>query len=277
MCRRRGRPYGAPMTEAKTGSAAVQGRLWGARADDWARLQQYTARGSWAVVLADLAPLAGAELLDVGCGAGGFAELATRAGAAVTGIDAAAPMIEHAARLVPRGDFRVGDIEDLPYPDGRFDVVTGFNAFQYAAEPARALREAARVAKPGGRVVAMIWGTADECEAAAHLAAIGRLLPVPPPGTPGPFALSAPGALEALLTAAGLTPGPRRIVLVRWEYPDERTMLDALMSSGPAVRAAEHTSAEAVERAIGEACAPFRRDDGSYRMANAFHHVVCVA
>ena len=106
----------------------------------------------------------------------------------------------------------MGELEDLPYADGSFDAVTGFNAFQYAAEPAAALREAARVTKPGGRVVAMIWGTAAECEAAAYLAAIGRLLPPPPPGAPGPFALSEPGVLEALLTRAGLDPTPRRVV-----------------------------------------------------------------
>ena len=262
------------MAESKAGTATVQGRLWGARTDDWARIQQYTARNSWAAVLADLAPVSGRELLDVGCGAGGFAELAVRAGATVAGIDAAPPMIEHAERLVPAGAFRVGEIEELPYPDDSFDAVTGFNAFQYAAEPATALREAARVTKPGGHVVVMIWGTAAECQAAAHLAAIGRLLPPPPPGAPGPFALSEPGALEALLTRAGLDPTPRRVVPCPWEYPDEETMLDALMSAGPAVRAIEHTSEDAVRQALRDACAPYRRGDGSYLMDNMFHHIV---
>jgi hypothetical protein len=39
------------MTDAKPSTAAVQGRLWGARTDAWARLQQYTSRPSWAAVL----------------------------------------------------------------------------------------------------------------------------------------------------------------------------------------------------------------------------------
>lgn len=263
------------MTEAKAGTAGVQGRLWGARAGGWARIQQFTARNSWAAVLDDLAPVAGKALLDVGCGAGGFAQLAVRAGATVAGIDAAPQMIEHARRLVPGGDFRVGEIEELPYPDRSFDAVTGFNAFQYAADPVNALREAVRVTRPGGSVVVMIWGTAAECEAAAHLAAIGRLLPPPPPGAPEPFALSQPGALESLLSRAGLTPTPRRVIPSPWEYPDEETMLVALMSAGPAVRAIEATSEQAVRAALRGACAPYRRADGSYRMDNAFHHVVC--
>jgi SAM-dependent methyltransferase len=257
------------------GTAAVQGRLWGARTGAWARIQQYTSRPSWAAVLADLAPVAGKRLLDVGCGAGGFAELAARAGAAVAGIDAAAPMIGHARQLVPSGEFRVGDLEDLPYDSGGFDAVTGFNAFQYAADPVAALREAARVTRPGGHLVTMIWGTGAECEASAYLAAIGRLLPARPPGAPGPFALSEPGVLEALLARAGFTPAPRRVVYSPWEYPDEETMLDALMSSGPAAAAIENTSERVVRQELRDACAPFRRGDGSYRMDNTFHHIVC--
>jgi SAM-dependent methyltransferase len=184
-------------------------------------------------------------------------------------------MIEHARRLVPDASFRVGDLEDLPYAEGSFDAVTGFNAFQYAADPATALREAARVTKTGGHVVTMIWGTTGECEAATYVAAIGRLLPAPPPGAPGPFALSEPGALEALLTKAGLNPTPRRVVPAPWEYPDEVTMLDALMSSGPAAAAIETTSERAVRQALRDACAPYRRGDGSYRMENTFHHIIC--
>jgi SAM-dependent methyltransferase len=263
------------MIDPKPSTADVQGRLWGARTEAWARIQQYTSNPSWAAVLADLAPVAGKFVLDVGCGAGGFADLATRALATVAGLDAAPPMIEHARRLVPDASFRVGDIEDLPYPDGTFDAVTGFNAFQYAADPPTALREAIRVTKPGGHVVAMIWGTAAECEAAVYLAAIGRLLPPRPPGAPGPFALSEPGVLEALLTKAGLTPTPRRVIAAPWVYPDEETMLEGLMSAGPSVAAITHTSERVVREALRDVCAPFRRSDGSFRMDNTFHHIVC--
>jgi SAM-dependent methyltransferase len=263
------------MTKTRKSTAAVQGRLWDARADDWAYVQQHTSSNSWRAVIDDLAPIAGRSVLDVGCGAGGFAELAARAGATVAGVDAAARLIDHAHRLVPGGDFRVGPMEHLPFADASFDVVTGFNAFQYAADPVAAIREAARVMMPGGRLVVMVWGTAAECEAAGYLAAIGRLLPPPPPGAPGPFALSGAGALEPLLGAAGLAPGPRRVVSCPWEYPDEATMLAGLMASGPAARAVEHASVDAVREVLLDACAPYRRPDGSYRMDNAFHHLIC--
>lgn len=47
-------------------------------------------------------------------------------------------------------------MEELPFANKVFDVVTGFNAFQYAADPVAALAEARRVTKPGGTIVVPI-------------------------------------------------------------------------------------------------------------------------
>src|SRR5207245_559195 len=124
--------------------------VWGTRVADWAGVQQHQVRNSWLAVIEELPPLAGRRLLDVGCGAGGFARLAVEAGAGVSGIDASAGMVAQARKDVPPGDFRVGDMEALPYPDAGFDVVTGFNSFQFAGDTVHALREAARVTRSGG-------------------------------------------------------------------------------------------------------------------------------
>jgi ubiquinone/menaquinone biosynthesis C-methylase UbiE len=180
------------MSEISVGTAERQGRLWSTRARDWADLQQYLAKPSWLAVIAEHGPLLDREVLDVGCGAGGFAELAAAAGARVSGIDAAPALVEIAAQRVPAGRFLVGELQRLPYPDHSFDLVTGFNAFQYAADPVRALRGARRVTRPGGAVVVMIWGTAAECEPAAHLAALGASMPPPPPGATRPHSEPAP-------------------------------------------------------------------------------------
>jgi SAM-dependent methyltransferase len=72
-------------------------------------------------------------LLDVGCGTGGAAFLAAGHGARVAGLDASLDSVEVARERVPTGDFRVGDMESLPWPDGSFDVVTGSNSFQFGA------------------------------------------------------------------------------------------------------------------------------------------------
>jgi ubiquinone/menaquinone biosynthesis C-methylase UbiE len=87
--------------------------------------------------------------LDVGCGGGGAVQLAAARGAQVSGIDAADTLLAIARERTPKGDFHIGDLEALPFDDATFDVVTGFNSFQYAANPAVALGEA-RQERPDG-------------------------------------------------------------------------------------------------------------------------------
>ena len=123
-----------------------------------------------------------------------------------------------------------GEIERLPHADGSFDVVTGFNSFQYAARPAAALAEAARVVRRGGRVLALVWGPADMCQGAAYLAAIGSLMPPPPPGAPGPFALSSEDALTDLLRGAGLADVTVADAPARWSYADQDSALRGMLA-----------------------------------------------
>ena len=85
----------------------------------------------------------------------------------MSGIDAAEGMIDIARRRVPAADLRVGPMERLPWDDGRFDVVTAFNALQFAADFATALAEAARVVHRGGLVAVCNWARPEERELTA--------------------------------------------------------------------------------------------------------------
>lgn len=78
------------------------------------------------------------------------AALSASLGATVAGLDASEALLEIARERTPGGDFRRGDLEALPFEDDSFDLVTGFNSFQYAGNAAQALREAGRVTRPGG-------------------------------------------------------------------------------------------------------------------------------
>ncbi|MDX6511487.1 MAG: hypothetical protein QOE36_991 [Gaiellaceae bacterium] len=256
------------------GSAAVQGRLWGVRADDWATIQEKKVAPAFTAGLDALGVTAGTRLLDAGCGAGMVLRLAADRGADVSGLDASEPLLGHARRRVPGATIVQGDLEDLPFADDSFDVVTGFNSFQYAAQPAAAIAEAVRVLRPGGKVLLLTWGTADQCEAAAYLAALGQLMPPPPPGAPGPFALSEPEALTALFDEAGLAVTEIADVPCEWHYPDEATAIAGLIASGPVARVIEHAGEEAVLGAVSEFLVPFRSDDGDYRIANSFRYVI---
>ena len=119
--------------------------------------------------LLDLARVTGGErLLDIGCGTGALAiEAKARIGPSgfVAGIDPSARMIARARRKAQRRalaiDFREAAAERLPFPDSQFDVVTSTLMLHHLPRPVResALAEASRVLKPGGRVLAVDFGS----------------------------------------------------------------------------------------------------------------------
>jgi SAM-dependent methyltransferase len=264
-------------TTTTAGTAAIQGELWGARARDFADEQEPQSQPLYEHALRSLEIGEGTAVLDVGCGSGFFCRLAADAGARVTGIDAAGPLVKIAKQRVPDGDFRVGDIQFLPFADDAFDIVTGFNSFQYAADPVAALAEAKRVAKPGAPVFVLVWGRQDRTELVAILSALRPLLPPAPPDGPGPYALSEQGALEALVTQAGLEPANDGYIEAPFEYRDETSLLRANLASGPATLAIRTSSEDAVRQALLEACASFRTAPGGYRIETEWRYVTAKA
>ncbi len=266
------------MTEgSRTGTAGANGPLWGAAAADWALIQEGQFRAGYEAALAHCGVGERTTFLDAGCGAGMAAQIAAARGARVSGFDAAEALLAIARERVPDGDFRLADLEDVPFEADRFDVVTGFNSFQFAADPTRALQEARRVARPGGKVVVMTWGRPEGMQAAAIVAALRPLLPAPPPGAPGPFALSDEARLRAFAEAAGLVPEDVIDVDSPWAYPDEATALRGLGSSGVAARAKALAGTEAVDAAHAAALAPFRQADGSFRIGASCRFLVARA
>ena len=107
------------------GSATRWGPLFGGHARDWA--ETWEGPEGWGIPLyehvLDRAQIgSGTRVLDCGCGAGRFAQMAADRGASVAGIDAAGELVEIAAERTPEGEFRVGDLEALPWPEDSFDV-----------------------------------------------------------------------------------------------------------------------------------------------------------
>ena len=257
-------------TVRSKGTGEANGRIWGLRAADWATIQEPQCAPAYHAVFENGAVGVGTKLLDAGCGAGMALGLAAQLGAKVSGFDASDALLKIARERLPDAPLAQGDLEDLPFDDNTFDVVTGFNSFQYAADPVAALQEARRVAKPGARVFVMTWGEPAGMEAAALVAALKPLLPPPPPGAGGPFALSEPGKLEELATSAGLTPRDVFDVQAPWHYPDLETAQRGLGSSGVAAKAAEISGQDALDAAHAAALAAFRQTNGSYRIGATF-------
>lgn len=94
------------------------------------------------------------RILDVGCGRGDFLALMKERGWEATGLELDRRV---AAYAVKSGlDLRVGNLEDVRFPDGHFDAVTLWHVFEHLREPGRVLNECRRILKPGGLLVVAV-------------------------------------------------------------------------------------------------------------------------
>jgi SAM-dependent methyltransferase len=183
----------------------------GAEGEDWARDWQRYDLGVAAYhrrLLEAAAPEPGERALDVGCGNGQVGRDLAARGLRVTGVDLSGPMIARGTELAagnPDVELVVGDAQVHPFPDEAFDlVVSRFGAMFFADRPA-AFGNLARATRPGGRIALVAWqGIAGNewLQEIRGALALGRDLPQPPVGAPGPFGLGdAPAACEVLRQA----------------------------------------------------------------------------
>jgi len=156
----------------------------------------------------DRVPLAGARVLDVGCGAGLLSEAMAGEGARVTALDLSPELVEVAKlHLLESGlqvDYRLQPVEALAAEmPGAFDAITCMEMLEHVPDPASVLRACATLLRPGGR---LLLSTLNRTPAAFALAIVGaeyvaRLLPR---GTHDYKSFIRPSELAAWLREAGL-------------------------------------------------------------------------
>jgi SAM-dependent methyltransferase len=248
-------------------NATVQGELWSSDPRGWAEVAEGRIQPLYERVLERLDLRPGMRLLDAGCGAGLFAELAAQDGADVIGLDAAPGLVEYARRRRPAARYVVNDIEHMPYGDGAFDVVTAFNSVLYAADPRHALGEIARVTAPSGRAVVTVGAGPEQAESAALINPLAAHDEVPDRRT---FDLTDADAARGALLDAGLASVAVTDIAFDVAFESEDDAVAAQLPAGPVAAAVRHSGRAVVEAALRSFFAPRARTDGTVRMGLVF-------
>ncbi|MFE2415051.1 class I SAM-dependent methyltransferase [Kitasatospora sp. NPDC059408] len=258
------RPAGARPHHPHAGGA------WPARARDWAEIQERMLVPLYEAVYDRLEVGPASSVLGLGCRSGLALLLAAGRGAQVAGQEPRDELRE----LARDRRLRVcaGARPATALPRSAHSLVTVFEQLPASAEPRIVVAEAARLTLPGGHVVLAAWGPQERCESAAVLDVARRM--AGRTTARDPFDLSAPGALEDLIAAAGLRPAGSGRVSCPFAYPDLDSAVRGLLSTGLFEAAEEFSGGALVAKELEEALQPYLRADGSVRMENVFRYLI---
>ena len=243
------------------------GRGWGARALEWAYLFEPYARSANDLVFDRLKLRAGDRYLDVACGSGLAANTASRSGATVSGLDASESLIRIARARTPDGDFRIGDMFDLPFADESFDVVTSFNGIWKGCE--QALLQVRWVMIGTGRLGLTFWGSWDRV---GLLPFFLKMIELSPPSHQEASMEQGDtrSVVEEMLAETGFTLLERGTVEVVNEWPDPATAVRALAAGGPSVPAIQSVGYDAFCEALTDVIAPLNDPELGVRFMSEF-------
>jgi len=251
-----------------------QGELWGRAPEDWALHLEITFIPLYKKIISKSGLSADHKVLDIGCGSGLFIKMADTKGAATTGIDLSPELLKIARLRNPTAALLNQDMEQLPFDDKSFDLVTGFNSIQYACDVSKILLEIKRVLKDDGKLVIGVWGSAAECEALKVLASVASVLPEPLAGSPGPLALSEEGKLDSLLAAAGYKITDSSTIECPWNFSSLDDAVKGILAAGPSAEAISYAGKDKVKEKLISTLEAFNIYDEIYVLENVFHYYI---
>jgi SAM-dependent methyltransferase len=217
------------------------------------------------------------RVLDLGTGTGAVAERAAQevgAAGSVVGVDISQEMLSLARHRIGAASllnvsFQEGKSEDIPAETSSFDVVLSCLALMYVIDRTAAAQEIVRVLRPGGRLVAAVWGGADECDIVRFQQCAGRFAGPPPVAGVGPGALGDPTPFLEELADAGFEASVESRVL-GFDFPDFESAWKAL--AGVTTAHLTPDLQEAAQRAVREEMYP--GGDGPRHFNNLTHLIV---
>ncbi len=193
------------------------GAAWDREAEGWlASAERYERAGErhWNRFVGEVEIADDGRVLDIGCGAGfSTIDVARRApGGEAVGVDISRRMIEHArkeaeAAAVTNVRFEHADAQAQSLGSAHSLAISVFGTM-FFSDPVAAFRNINAALRPGGRLAVFTWqalGRNEWLTAIRGALAVGRQLPEPPAGTPGPFAQAEPDHIRSVLEQAGFT------------------------------------------------------------------------
>ena len=205
---------------------------------------------------------AGQEVLDVAAGNGNLAVLAGEEGADVAALDFSEGQVALGrARTEAEGldvEWVVGDAEELPFEDDRFDCAASVFGAMFAPRPDRVAKELFRVVKPGGTVGMANWGPYGSQAEMFELQE--RYAPPLPEGMPNPRDWGLEEVVQERLGQYASSLQADRVTL-RWAFESVEHALGTFGSAGPSTAMRESLSQEQLQQFVGEAIEVVQRNN----------------
>ncbi|MEA2864893.1 MAG: hypothetical protein QOC84_2849 [Bradyrhizobium sp.] len=209
---------------------------------------------------------AGVDLLDVATGPGSVAAEAQGSGARTVGVDLSPGVIELAVKSHPGIDFRVAEVEHLPFADSSFDAVVcnfGLGHFPY---PEASVAECVRTLRPGGRIALSWWDDPSKQRIQGLFReAVAEIGAAPPPDIPQGhpiFRFSDTEEFRRLLEAVGLADVLIQDYQTTYLIPDVETLwrggLGSLAMVGSGISHQDTATQAAIREALERRAAAYK-------------------